>query len=240
MVCCPQHRGMGHGGAPRDTPVWYGLRYLGVGHPYFERERCSGLVVLCRLKRTLSSCTRRLISAVRPAFSHTRCTNLVVSLHTWPAASVPKGTPPTRFVIRPMESAFVSETDYTLQRYMTSSWHGCYSSWKRCSRHLPKAFPSSIAAPPVSWGLSRLFSAPLPPPPPPPYFILHLGAHQILHDIWIGAQPLHRHTQYGSKANYCITRTPASRISALLFNLKRDNTSKLVFPFPFLFFRVYT
>ena len=37
---------MGHGGAPRDTPVQHGLHYyLSFEHPDYEPERCGGLVV---------------------------------------------------------------------------------------------------------------------------------------------------------------------------------------------------
>ena len=33
-----------HGGTPRDTPVQHGSHNLGFEHPYFEPERCGGLV----------------------------------------------------------------------------------------------------------------------------------------------------------------------------------------------------
>ena len=45
VVSCPQYGEMSHGGAPRDTPVKHGPHYLGFEHPYFEPERCDGLIV---------------------------------------------------------------------------------------------------------------------------------------------------------------------------------------------------
>ena len=44
-MSCPQYGEVGHGGAPRDTPTRiHGLHYPGIEHPYFEPERCRGLV----------------------------------------------------------------------------------------------------------------------------------------------------------------------------------------------------
>ena len=45
MVSRAQYGEMGHGGAPRDTPVQHGPHYLSFEHPDFEPDLCGGLVV---------------------------------------------------------------------------------------------------------------------------------------------------------------------------------------------------
>ena len=45
VVSRAQYGEMGHRGAPRHTPVEYGFHNFGFQHPYFEPERCGGLVV---------------------------------------------------------------------------------------------------------------------------------------------------------------------------------------------------
>ena len=45
VVTRAQYGEMGHGGAPRETPLQHGFHDLGFEHPYFESERCRGLVV---------------------------------------------------------------------------------------------------------------------------------------------------------------------------------------------------
>ena len=44
VVSRAQYGEMGHGGTPRDTPVQHGFMASAFEHPYFESERCGGLV----------------------------------------------------------------------------------------------------------------------------------------------------------------------------------------------------
>ena len=155
---------------------------------------------LYRLKRRLASSTRRLISAVRSAFSHTiapRYTKLVVCSYTSSAASVTKVALPYVWSSGTWSPSWLPNfgTTHTLQRYLPSSSQGCSSIWERYPRRLHTAFPRSIAAPPQSPGI-YLAQSPASLPP----LIPHIGAHRILHCICVGANSLHRHTQYGSKS----------------------------------------
>ena len=45
VVSCLQYGEIDHGGAPRGTAKKHGLIGLGSERPYFEPERCDGLVV---------------------------------------------------------------------------------------------------------------------------------------------------------------------------------------------------
>ena len=152
-----------------------------------------------RLKRSLASSTRRLISAARPAFLHT---------------VAPRYTKLGGLLVH--LAGCLGNESATAHTFRHEA-HGLPLGFGNCPRertthrndichHLRKAipppesdarvvcdtaFPRSVAAPRRSPGVYIALSPPL------ALLIPHLGAHHILHAFRIGAKPLHCHTQYG-------------------------------------------